>query len=173
MPLVKLSQLDLFRLVIPVPESYVRYVRIGSPVSVRVPSFDRTFPGKVTRFSNDVHDATRTMHTEVDVPNQSGQLIPGLYAEATLVLNKSGDALTVPLQAVNRESEHTNVVVVNEQNEIEIRPVVLGVETENQAEVLSGLKEGDLVVVSDRAGLNPGEHVQTQIAPPVSYGSKA
>ncbi len=69
MPIVRLSQDDLFRLVIPVPEAYVRYIRIGDPVTVRVPSLNRSFPGKVIRFSVDVRQDTRTMHTEVDVPN--------------------------------------------------------------------------------------------------------
>ncbi|MGB6802081.1 MAG: efflux RND transporter periplasmic adaptor subunit, partial [Candidatus Sulfotelmatobacter sp.] len=59
MPIVRLSQDDLFRLVIPVPESYVRYIRIGDHVDVRVPSLDRTFPGKVARFSVDVREDTR------------------------------------------------------------------------------------------------------------------
>jgi len=68
-PIVRLSQDDLFRLVIPVPESYVRYIRVGDHVDVRVPSLNRTFPGKVARFSVDVREDTRTMHTEVDVPN--------------------------------------------------------------------------------------------------------
>ena len=77
MPLVRLSEDDLFRLVIPVPESYVRYVRIGDPVSVRVSALNRTFPGKVARFSVDVKEDTRTMHTEVDVPNPTRQLMPG------------------------------------------------------------------------------------------------
>jgi len=67
LPLVKLSEEDLFRLVIPVPESYVRYIKIGDRVKVRVPALGRDFPGKVARFSVDVSDATRTMHTEVDV----------------------------------------------------------------------------------------------------------
>ena len=69
MPLVRLSQDDLFRLVIPVPESYVRYIHIGDPVDVRIPALNKTFPGKVARFSVDVKADTRTMHTEVDVPN--------------------------------------------------------------------------------------------------------
>ena len=78
MPLVRLSQDDLFRLVIPVPESYVHYIHIGDPVSVMVPSLNRTFPGKVARFSVDVRADTRTMHTEVDVPNPNRMLLPGL-----------------------------------------------------------------------------------------------
>ena len=90
MPLVRLSQDDLFRLVIPVPESYVRYIHIGDPVSVMVPSLNRTFPGKVARFSVDVKEDTRTMHTEVDVPNPQRVLLPGLYAEATITLEQKG-----------------------------------------------------------------------------------
>ena len=88
MPLVRLSQDDLFRLVIPVPESYVRYIKIGDPVSVMVPSLNHTFPGKVARFSVDVKEDTRTMHTEVDVANPNKLLIPGLYAEATITLDQ-------------------------------------------------------------------------------------
>ena len=77
LPLVRLSEDDLFRLVIPVPESYVQFIHLGDPVSVKVPSLNRTFPGKVARFSVDVREETRTMHTEVDVPNPARVLLPG------------------------------------------------------------------------------------------------
>ena len=70
-PLVRLSQENLYRLVIPVPESYVKYIRIGDPVEVKVPALEQTVTGKVARFSVDVAMETRTMHTEVDVPNPS------------------------------------------------------------------------------------------------------
>jgi RND family efflux transporter MFP subunit len=76
LPLVQLSQDDLFRLLIPVPESYVRYVRIGDPIQVTVPALNRTYAGKVARFSVDVKEDTRTMHTEVDIPNTDGKLLP-------------------------------------------------------------------------------------------------
>src|SRR5579863_9085823 len=88
MPLVKLSQDDLFRLVIPVPEAYVQYIRIGDPVDVRVSSLGRTFPGKLARFSVDVQESTRTMHTEVHVANPKHILLPGLYADADLELDR-------------------------------------------------------------------------------------
>src|SRR6202158_1821534 len=75
-PIVRLSEDDLFRLVIPVPESYVRFMRIGDPANVRVPSLSRTFLGKVSRFSVQVREDTRTMHTEVDVRNPDHVLVP-------------------------------------------------------------------------------------------------
>jgi RND family efflux transporter MFP subunit len=169
LPLVKLSQDDLFRLVIPVPESYVRFIRIGDAVQVRVPSLDQTFPGKVARFSVDVREDTRTMHTEVDVPNPKHVLVPGLYAEATLTLERNDKALSVPLQAISHQSEKVSVFVVSSAGSIVIRPVTLGIQTADDAEVLSGLTEGEQVVVSDRSGLKAGEKVQTHPAQAVEY----
>jgi len=169
MPLVRISQDDLFRLVIPVPESYVRYIHVGDPVNVIVPSLSRTFPGKVTRFSVDVKEDTRTMHTEVDVPNLDHALMPGMYAEAALTLERKRDALSVPLQAINREGEQTTAYAVNQANKIEDRKVTLGLQTANEAEVLTGLHEGDQVVVSDRSGLKPGQDVRPQVVEMLEY----
>ena len=168
-PIVKLSEDDLFRLVIPVPESYVRYIHIGDPVDVRVPSLNRTLPGKVARFSVDVKEATRTMHTEVDVQNRDRILMPGLFAEADVALEHRDDIPTVPLQAVNHEGNKTTVFVVGTNNEIEDRPIMLGLQTANDAEVVSGLKEGEQIVVSDRSGLKVGETVLPQMVQIMQY----
>ena len=169
MPIVRLSQDDLFRLVIPIPESYVRYIRGGDPVTVRVPSLNRSFPGKVTRFSVDVSKDTRTMHTEVDVPNPEHVLLPGLYAEASVALEHRDDIPAIPLQAINHEGDKTAVFVVNSNNVIEDRPIILGIQTATDAEVISGLNEGELVVVSDRGGLKPGQKVQPQVIEIMQY----
>ena len=169
MPLVKLSQDDLFRLVIPVPESYVHYIRVGELVSVRVPSLNRTFPGKVARFSEDVRQDTRTMHTEVDVPNPQRVLVPGLYAEADVGLEHRDDVPVVPLQSINHEGDKTTVFLVNGNGEIEDRPVMLGIQTSVDAEVVSGLNAGEMVVVSDRGGLKPGQRVHAQVVEVMRY----
>jgi RND family efflux transporter MFP subunit len=171
MPLVRLSQDDLFRLVIPVPESYVRYIHIGEPVQVSVPSLNRNFPGLVKRFSVDVKEETRTMHTEVDVPNPNHVLVPGLYAEATITLGDKGDAVAVPLQAVDQQNGQATVDIVNSSNTIEPRKIVLGIQTATHAEVLSGLQAGDLVVVSDRSGLRAGQVVRPKPMEIMQYRS--
>ena len=169
MPIVKLSEDDLFRLVIPVPESYVRYIKIGDPVDVHVPSLNRTFPGKVSRFSVELKEATRTMHTEVDVKNRDRALMPGLYADADVALEHRDDIPTIPLQAVNHEGNKTSVFVVGRNSEIEDRPIMLGLQTANDAEVVSGLAEGEEVVVSDRSALKPGEVVHPQVVQIMQY----
>lgn len=169
MPLVRLSQDDLFRLVIPVPESSVRYIRVGDPVDVVVPSVSRTLPGKVARFSVDVREDTRTMHTEVDVPNPGRVLIPGVYAEALLTLEKKNNVLALPLEAVNYENSKTTVYVVNNSNEVEDREVKLGMQTSKEVEVVSGVSAGEQVVVSDRSGLKPGESVRPRVIEMLQY----
>jgi RND family efflux transporter MFP subunit len=171
LPLVRLSQDDLFRLVIPVPESYVHFIHLGDMVSVNVPSLGRTFPGKVARFSVDVREDTRTMHTEVDVPNPNRVLLPGLYAEATIVLEQKNSAVAVPLQAVDQNNGRTTVDIVDASNKITIRPIVPGIQTATDAEVISGLQEGDAVVVSDRSGLKAGEPVQPKMIDLIQYQS--
>ncbi|MGO9088183.1 MAG: efflux RND transporter periplasmic adaptor subunit [Terriglobales bacterium] len=163
MPLVRLSEDDLFRLVIPVPESYVRYIRIGDTVNVRVPSLNRSFPGKVARFSVDVRSDTRTMHTEVDVPNPQRVLLPGLYAEADLELDQKENVPTLPVQALNHEADKTTVFVVGHDGRLEDRTVQVGLQTSSDAEIISGLSEGELAVVSDRSALKAGQKVNSQV----------
>jgi len=158
-PLVRLSEDDVFRLVIPVAESYVRYIRIGDPVQVKITSMDRNFTGTVKRFSNDVAAETRTMHTEVELRNPDHVLMPGLYAEATLTLDRKNDALALPLQAVSQANGEATVFVVTPENTIEERKIEVGLQTANDVEIVSGLKEGERVVVSDRSSLKNGMKV--------------
>jgi RND family efflux transporter MFP subunit len=172
MPLVKLSQDQLFRLVIPVPESDVRNIHVGDPVEVRIPSLTRTFPGKVARFSVDVKADTRTMHTEVDVPNPNRVLIEGMYAEVTLRMEHKNAALAVPLQAVDHQGERSSVLVVNTANRIEQRTLTLGVQNAGYAEALAGLADGEQVVVSDRGALKPGEVVRPKTIDLLNYEGK-
>jgi len=169
MPLVRLSQDDLFRLVIPVPEVYVRYIKIGDPVNVRVPALNRSFPGKVARFSVDVRADTRTMHTEVDVRNTDGVLVPGLYAEADLQFDHKDNIPSVPVQALNHAGDKTTVLVVTADGTLQERTVQVGIETSADAEITSGVSEGEQVVISDRSGLRAGEKVRAQVIPVTGY----
>jgi RND family efflux transporter MFP subunit len=161
MPLVKLSENSLLRLILPVPESAVPGVHIGQQVEVKVPTLNRSFPGRVARFSDKVQMSTRTMDTEVDVPNPSLLLIPGMYAEVNLTLAAKNGVLTVPVTAVDVDG--SSVMVVTAEKRIEVRKVKLGLETSERVEILSGLREGDLVVIGNRGGLQPGQMVEPKI----------
>jgi RND family efflux transporter MFP subunit len=162
MPLVHLSEDDIFRLVIPIPESYVRYIKIGDPATVSVAALGKTFTGEVKRFSPDVVANTRTMHTEVDVRNTEGSLVPGLYAEATLLIEQKKNALSVPLQAISRSGDQSSIFVVGPGNKLEVKQVMLGIQTANDAEITSGISPDEQIVVSDRSGLKAGQVVTPQ-----------
>jgi RND family efflux transporter MFP subunit len=159
MPVVQLSQNNLLRLILPVPESSVGRVRVGETVDVRVPSLGRTFPGRVARLAEKVQPSTRTMDTEVDVQNPTLTLIPGMYSEVNLHIAESRGALAIPLDAVDRSTSAARAYVVAE-GVIRIVPVTLGLETDQSVEILSGLKKGDTVVVGRHAGLREGQKVQ-------------
>ena len=109
------------------------------------------------------------MHTEVDVRYRDHVLVPGLYAEADLVLEHKEDILTIPLQAVNHEGDKTTVFIVTGNDQLEDRPVSLGIQTANDAEVVDSLHEGETVVVSDRAALKVGEKVSRQMMQVMQY----
>ena len=165
MPLVKLSENSLLRMVLPVPESAVPTVHIGQQVDVRVPTLGRSFPGRVARFSDKVSLATRTMETEVDVPNPSLVLIPGMYAEVNLTLDRRSAVLAVPIPAVDFGSDEASgqVTVVTPENRIEIRKVNLGLQNANGVEIRSGLRAGDLVVTGNRSSLRAGQEVHPKM----------
>lgn len=159
LPLVKLSQNGLLRLDIPVPETDVPAVHLGKSVSVEVQALNKTFEGTVARFSDKVDASTRTMMTEVDVPNPKLELVPGMYAYVSFPVSEKRNALAVPIQAVSREGNKAVAYFVNRDNRIEVRPVTLGIETRNQTEVLGGLSEGDRVIVGNTGQLREGEMV--------------
>jgi RND family efflux transporter MFP subunit len=158
-PVVSVAQTDLFRLTLPVPESAVPMIRLGTTVTVHVQALNRDFEGKVARFADAVNQETRTMHTEVDVHNTDGSIIEGMYAEVELTLAKKVNALAVPIQAVNRNGSEATVLTVNSQDRIEEHAVRLGIEGVNQVEIISGLNPKDRVVIGSRSDFRPGDHV--------------
>ena len=166
MPVVRISENQLLRLILPVPEKQTPLIRIGENVEVQVPTLHRIFPGKVIRFENKLSLETRTMNTEVDVENPSLTLMPGMYAEVDLTTAEKSSALSLPVTAVDMETGSAtegNVTVVTPGYRIEIRKVEIGIQTANYVEIRSGLNEGDMVVVGNRSNLQPGEEVQPKV----------
>ena len=164
MPVVRVSQNGLLRLILPVPESSVAQVSIGRTVSVRVAALKRTFTGRIARFTDNVQLSTRTMDTEVDVPNPSLALIPGMYAEVDLELQDHRGVLAAPPDAIDGIGANAKVYKVDPAGVIHIVPVQIGLETAGQVEILQGVAEGDMLVAGRRGSLKEGEHVRPEIA---------
>ena len=104
------------------------------------------------------------MQVEIDVPNPDYRLQPGMYAYVTLLANSRPDVLTVPVTAILRSENKTSVLVLDSQDRVHVRPVDLGVETPNRVEVLSGLNEGERVIVGNLGAYQAGEVVRPRPA---------
>ena len=168
LPLIKLAQSDLLRLRVPVPEDAVQFVHVGDPMTIRVDALGalgRNFKGKVVRFTRNLDPSTRTMETEVDVPNPALAITPGMYANSYLRLAHVENVLTLPIAAVQGEGETGTVMVLNGNNEVEQRGVKLGLRGSVLVEVTDGLRAGDRVVVGDASRLHDGEKVTPRMQP--------
>jgi RND family efflux transporter MFP subunit len=159
MPVVKLAQVNVLRLRLPVPESLAAFVRIGDSATIHVQAIGKTFAGKITRNTASLDSSTRTMQVEIDVPNTDGELTPGMYANVSLNVKRAGDALVVPVQAVDQSGPKPFVMLVNGSNRVEKRTVQVGVSTANRTEILGGLNDGDKVIIANLATFQPGEIV--------------
>jgi RND family efflux transporter MFP subunit len=171
MPVVRLAENSLLRLTLPVPVSAVADIHDGDPVSVNVTTLGRTFPGKITRFSDSLATSTRTMETEVDVPNRDGTLVPGMYAEVHLHLATHTDVLSVPVDAVDGLGTTVQHVYVVRDGELHLVKVSIGLQTSTQVEILAGVQNGDQVVVGRHSGLSDGEKVTPRTASYESDGN--
>jgi len=161
MPVVKVAEVNVLRLRIPVPESVVAGVRIDDTVEVRVQASGEKFSGKVARFTGSLDRSTRTMQVEIDVPNKDYKLAPGMFAEVTLQTQNRPDALSIPVTAVRRGSATgATVLVVDSANLVQERTVQLGIEDASRVEILSGVSEGERVIAGNLSAYHAGEVVQ-------------
>ncbi|HEX4642590.1 MAG TPA: efflux RND transporter periplasmic adaptor subunit [Candidatus Acidoferrales bacterium] len=165
--LCRLSQNSLLRLVIPVPERAVPDVHAGESVVVNVSGLNKTIQGKIVRFSDQIDTATRTMHTEVDVANSRGELVPGMYASVKIPLHSAANVLMVPIQAVQAAGEGKGIVlVVDRNNKIEKRAVTVGLQSGANDEITSGLQENETIVFGSQGAYQPGELVSPKLVEP-------
>ena len=162
-PVVRLAQVTVLRLVLPVPESVAAQIHLNDPVKVHVQALNQDIQGHVSRFADSLDLQTRTMETEIDCDNRDGRLIPGMYTESEISLHQKANALTLPLEAVVRNGDDATVLVVNSQNVLDERHIKLGLEDNSRVEVLSGLAEGDRVVIGNRSQFRSGQKVQPKV----------
>ena len=159
LPVVRLAQYSVLRLVLPIPESVAAQIHVGQTMKVHVQAVNQDFEGKVSRFADALNEQTRTMETEIDFENRNNHLIPGMYAQVLFPVDQHIGVLTVPLEAVLRTGDDAKALVVNRQNVIEERQIKLGGESNARVVVLGGLVEGELVIVGDPGQFHAGEKV--------------
>jgi RND family efflux transporter MFP subunit len=176
--LFSLSQTDPMRVYINVPESAVPSIRAGLPASLELTQFPgRKFEGKVVRSAEAIDPATRTLLTEVDVPNKTGELLPGGYAQVHLGVHVTGERLQVPVNALLFRSEGLRAVKVDADHTLHLQPLTIGRDYGVTLEVLQGLRGNDWIVLNPADSLEEGQQVNVKeaslkpVAPPAGNAS--
>ena len=138
-------------------------VRLGEAVEVRVTALKMVFPAKFSRFTSNVQQASRTTEVEIDVPNASRAILPGMVADVALKVESRADAITVPVQSFSNLGGNRYVLLVNDANVLEERQIKTGMEGTAEVEVLSGLTGNEKIVTSSRVLLRPGMRVEAKL----------
>ena len=164
--LFTLMQSDVLRIQLYVPQDEAFGVAPGVEAVIRVPEMPgRDFPGKVTRIADALQPGTRTLQTEIDVPNSERVLEPGIYCYVELKIPRKTPSLIVPSEAVVFNRDGLNVVVVND-GVAHIRHIDAVRDLGTTVEVNAGVKEGDQVILNPPVDLTDGRKVQIRPAPP-------
>ena len=165
-PLFTVVRTDRMRVFVDLPEMDVPLVKAGDAAVVRVQSLaDEEFAAAVARTSWALDPSTRTLHTEVDVPNTDGRLRPGMYARVSIHVAEHQDALVVPLTAVVEQDRRAWCFVAVDAI-VRRKPVTLGIRGSGEVEIVSGLSGDELVVQAAAASLSEGQPVEIAEAAP-------
>lgn len=164
-PMLRIQELAVLRLVVPVPEMNVGGLADGATVNFTVAAFrGETFTGVISRIGHALDLSTRTMPVELDVKNNDRKLAPGMYAEVQWPVKRAKASLLVPQSSIVRTTERLFVVRVKD-NKTEWVDVKTGVVTDSMIEVFGDLEQGDQVALKGTDELRPGIHVSTKPPP--------
>jgi RND family efflux transporter MFP subunit len=158
--LFQLAQTSTLRVFVAVPEVYSRAARLGAVATLTLDEFpSETFRGEITRTSQSIDMASRTLNTEIDVDNPTGRLLPGAYVHVHLKLPSQSRSVIIPANALLFRSEGLRVGVVR-NGHAQLVPITIGVDYGGTVQVTSGLKPTDQVIASPSDSLISGTPVR-------------
>jgi RND family efflux transporter MFP subunit len=161
-----LAQTDPIRTYVSVPEAYAPAIHAGLGAYLELTQYPgQRFEGKVVRTADAIDLASRTLNTEVDVPNKNGALLPGGYAQVHLMVKVTGERLQVPVNALLFRSEGLRAVVVDADHKTHLRSLSIGRDYGTSLEVLQGLSANDWIVLNPADSLDEGMHVNVKEVP--------
>ncbi len=161
--LFSLAQTDPIRAYVSVPEAYAPSIRAGLGAYLELTQYPgQKFDGKVVRTAESIDPGTRTLLTEVDVPNHAGALLPGGYSQAHLQVKVTGARLAVPVNALLFRSEGLRAVVVDANHKTHLKSLTIGRDYGTTLEVLQGLDPNDWIVLNPADSLEEGQEVHVK-----------
>ena len=166
-PLFKVSATDPVRVYVQIPQDVAPTVRVGATAKVTIREFaGRVFEGKIARSAGTLDPASRTMNTEIRVPNPTGEILGGMYAQVELAFATSHRVFELPATAINNDSNGVRVATITPESTIHLVPVVVERDTGSTVEIASGIEATDRIVKLGSAELIEGRHVDIATPPP-------
>jgi multidrug efflux system membrane fusion protein len=164
--LFDLARVDPLRVYTSVPQAYAPFIKVGAKTIVTMQEFPgQKFVGKVVRTAEAIDPATRTLLTEVDVPNKDGRLLPGSFGEVHFAVGSGVNKVTVPVNAMLFRAEGPRVAVVDSGGKVQLRPINIGRDYGATLEVLGGVSPTDQVVINPADSLDDGQRVNVAQPP--------
>jgi len=165
--LFDIARIDPLRVYTSVPQAYAPYIRVGEETYVTLQEFPgQKFKARVARTADAIDLNTRTLLTEVDVPNKDGRLLPGSFGEVHFAVGSNVDKVTVPVNALLFRAQGPQVAVVGPDNKIQLRQINIGKDYGTTLEIVAGVSTGDQVVINPPDSLEGGQQVNVAPAPP-------
>jgi RND family efflux transporter MFP subunit len=159
--LFRLAQTSRLRVYVRVPQTAARGVSVGQNAELIIPELaSRKVPARVVRTSGALTPDSRTLLTELEVDNASGEILAGTYAQVRLNESRLTPPLTLPASAVMFRGEGAQIGVVDSASQVQLRPVTVGRDLGSEIEVLEGVSTGDRVILNPPDSLSPGQKVQ-------------
>lgn len=171
--LFQLQHTAALRAFVNVPQSAFRSVAVGQTVALsfrEIPG--RTFPGTVVRTAGALDGATRTLRTEIQVPNEAGELLPGLYTEVTFALQRPQPPVTVPARALITQTAGPQIAVVDAQNRVTLNTVTVARDLGKTIELGTGLAPGARYIINPTDTLRDGLVIKVEAPEPINVASK-
>ena len=161
--LFNVARTDPIRVYVSVPEAYAGSVRPGARATIQLTSSSTgNFSGNVVRTAESIDPGTRTLLTEIDVPNPKSELLPGAYAQVHFAMKVQVPRLTIPVNALLSRAEGSRAAVVDSNGKVQLKPIVIGRDYGREVEVLSGIGQTDLVVLNPPDSLEDGQQVSVK-----------
>src|SRR5580692_11370103 len=158
--LFDIARVDPLRVYTSVPQAYAPYVKVGAKTFVTLQEFPgQKFSAAVARTAESIDPTTRTLLTEVDVPNKDGRLLPGSFGEVHFAVGSGVNKVTVPVNAMLFRSEGARLAVVGPDGKVQLRPINIGRDYGTTLEILGGVAPTDQIVVNPADSLEDGQQV--------------
>ncbi len=163
-PLFVVVRADTVRIFLDVPETDAGFIAVDSPAKIKVPSLSKLFEGKVARTAWTLQTSSRTLRTEIDIPNPDGHLRPGMYATAEIEVARRLDALSLPKSAVFKKGPDSFCKSISSENTIKELPIKTGIVAGTDVEIVSGLTGEESLIGANLAAYKEGQAVEVIVA---------